>query len=119
MPKCKSITNWDNNEVKALISIRGREDVKACLENTPKDAKTYRRIAQELSDLGFDRNPNQVKEKIKSITKKYTKHARIATAEVEVGSSRVRFPFFDELDAILGNRQCVNPVPVFVIEPKP
>ena len=43
--------------------------MKACLENTSKDAKTYRRIAQELSDLGFDRNPNPVKEKMKSITK--------------------------------------------------
>ena len=35
------------------------------------------------------------------------------------GSGRVRLPFFDELDAILGDRQSVNPVPVFVIEPKP
>ena len=91
MSKCKSITNWDNSEVKTLILIWGREDVKACLENTSKDPKTYGRITEELSDLGFDRNPNQVKEKMKSITKKHTKHVRIATAEVEVAASDFHF----------------------------
>ena len=104
-------TNWDNNEVKALISIWGGEDVKACLENTSKDAKTYRRIAQELSELGFDRNPNQVKDKMKSIKKAYK---ACKDCNSRSGSGRVTLPFFDELDAILGRRPSVNPV--FVIE---
>ena len=99
-------SNWTYGETAALLAIWGRANVQASFDGSVRDQKTYIHISKEMTESGHDRNPIQIKYKIKKMKKDYR---ACRDHNNRSGNNRKTIEHMDELDAILGHRPSVSP----------
>ena len=66
-------TGWSYDNIKALITIWGREDVQRQLDGVQRNRIVYQSIASELQKVGVERTWQQCRTKINNITFRYRK----------------------------------------------
>ena len=99
---------WSDDEVFCLITIWADEEIQSLLESSRRNASIYERIAREMEDAGYSRNPNQCKEKIRKLKTKYKK---LKDGHDVSGNIRDNWIFYDRMDRVLGSRHSVQPPP--------
>ncbi|XP_026223537.1 uncharacterized protein LOC113167279 isoform X2 [Anabas testudineus] len=96
--------NWQENEIKILLSLRGSEVIRNQITGTVKDSVVYQRMAKLLAERGVYRTHMQVISKLKALRKQYMKHHQQKT---RCGSDRVDWPFYEQCHRAFGN-PCVG-----------
>ncbi|KAM4537984.1 uncharacterized protein V3H82_023750 [Fundulus diaphanus] len=108
---------WSHEEIKALIDVWSDENISELLVTTHKNSEIFKLISKEMGALGFTRTIAQCRNKLKKLRYQYIK---IRDMIMKNGSSGVkdRFPWYDELDAILGARPTCIPQHIVESEEK-
>ncbi|XP_022613266.1 uncharacterized protein LOC111230718 [Seriola dumerili] len=99
--------NWQENEIKELLNIRGSEAIRNQITGTVKDSVVYNRMTKLLAERGVYRSHMQVISKLKALRKQYIKYHQQKT---RCGTDRVDWPFYDQCHRVFGNGPAVNPV---------
>ncbi|XP_038579532.1 uncharacterized protein LOC119906089 [Micropterus salmoides] len=99
--------NWQENEIKELLTIRGSEAIRNQITGTVKDSVVYNRMTKLLAERGVYRSHMQVISKLKALRKQYTKYHQQKT---RCGSDRVDWPFYEQCHRVFGNASAGNPV---------
>ncbi|XP_029291523.1 uncharacterized protein LOC115010833 [Cottoperca gobio] len=92
--------NWQENEIKELLTIRGSEGIRAQITGTVKDSVVYSRMTKLLAERGVYRTHMQVISKLKALRKQYSKYYQQKT---RCGSDRVDWPFYEQCHRVFGN----------------
>ncbi|XP_051280466.1 uncharacterized protein LOC127376993 isoform X2 [Dicentrarchus labrax] len=98
--------NWQENEIKELLTIRGSEAIRNQITGTVKDSVVYNRMTKLLAERGVYRSHMQVISKLKALRKQYAKYHQQKT---RCGSDRVDWPFYDQCHRVFGNAPVGNP----------
>ena len=101
---------WADNEVKALIAVWGEGNVQEELDGAVRNRAVYKKIAQKLQEIGFNRDWKQCRDKIKNLK---TKYKEVKDSNKETRRGRKSCKFFGEMDAILGHRPATAPSALF------
>ena len=97
---------WSNEEVKALIAIRGEEGVQNQLDGTTRNIKVYGKISHCLCELAFKRTAVQCREKLKKLKSDYRcAKDRNSTS----GRGRTICAYFTQLDVTMWCRPASPP----------
>ena len=109
---------WSHEEILALIRTWSDRTVQESFNsNTRRNAETYRKITEELNNLGYTRTQAQVNAKLKNLKQFYKD---IKSGHEKSGYNRDNWPYFDLIDAVLGDRPSTMPVHVIdTTEPPP
>lgn len=99
--------NWQENEIKELLTIRGSEAIRNQITGTVKDSVVYNRMTKLLAERGVYRSHMQVISKLKALRKQYIKYHQQKT---RCGSDRVDWPFYEQCHRVFGNVPVGNPV---------
>lgn len=99
--------NWQENEIKELLTIRGSEAIRNQITGTVKDSVVYNRMTRLLAERGVYRSHMQVISKLKALRKQYTKYHQQKT---RCGSARVDWPFYEQCHRVFSNAPAGNPV---------
>nr|XP_046253747.1 protocadherin-15-like isoform X2 [Scatophagus argus] len=100
--------NWQENEIKELLTIRGSEAIRHQITGTVKDSVVYNRMTKLLAERGVYRSHMQVISKLKALRKQYTKYHQ---QKIRCGSDRVDWPFYEQCHRAFGNSPPLgNPV---------
>ncbi|XP_060930936.1 uncharacterized protein LOC133005307 [Limanda limanda] len=91
--------NWQENEIKELLNIRGTEAIRQQITGTVKDSVVYSRITKQLAERGVFRSHMQVISKLKALRKQYLKYHQ---QKIRCGSDRVDWPFYDQCHRVFG-----------------
>lgn len=101
---------WSHEEILALIRIWSDRSVQESFNsNTRRNAETYRKITEELNNLGYTRTQAQVNAKLKNLKQFYKD---VKCGHEKSGYNRDNWPYFDLIDAVLGDRPSTMPVHV-------
>ena len=92
---------WSDDEVKALIAIWGERKIQEELDGSVRNRTVYVNFAKKMNDLGYDRDWQQCKVKIKNLKKSYRE---VKDHNGETGQGRKSCKHYKELDEILGHR---------------
>ena len=90
----------------ALIELWGEEGVQDQLEGCKRNKSVYERIARGMLEAGYERTGDPCRDKVKKLKGEYRK---VTDSNGETGRGRKTCKFFDEMDAILGNRPATRP----------
>lgn len=99
--------NWQENEIKELLTIRGSEAIRNQITGTVKDSVVYNRMTKLLAERGVYRSHMQVISKLKALRKQYIKYHQQKT---RCGSDRVDWPFYEQCHRVFGSAPAGNPV---------
>ena len=108
--------NWSEHEIQALVSLWSEEGLQRELKKSVRNDFAYARISRELVERSYIRTAEQCRAKVKSLKTKYKQivdrlrrsgTGRESDEESEVPSD---FPFFEDIDAVMGGRASVTPV---------
>ncbi|XP_053561445.1 ATP-dependent (S)-NAD(P)H-hydrate dehydratase [Bombina bombina] len=92
---------WSDMETRALLDIWGEADVQSALDGNFRNSHVYRDVAGRLSDLGFERTPEQCRIRIKGLKRQYY---QAREGFKKNGHARKICRYYDEMDRILSNR---------------
>ncbi|XP_075769829.1 uncharacterized protein LOC142823155 [Pelodiscus sinensis] len=95
--RSKKVPAWSKQEILKLIEVWGEKSIFSALQNSTRNAATYKEIAECLEKEGYSRNVQQCREKIKQLSSAYH---RAREANLRPSASTQRCPFYDELHAI-------------------
>ena len=98
--------SWSDEEVKALIAIWGEDKVQQELDGAVRNKTVFLTIAEQMKRLGYDRDWQQCRLKIKNLKKNYRE---VKDHNGETGRGRKTCKFYKEMDAILGHRPASAP----------
>ena len=98
--------SWSDDEVKALLAIWGEDKVQEELDGAVRNKVVYVGIAKKMQELGYERDWQQCKVKIKNLKSTYRE---IKDHNGETGRGRKTCKFYKELDEILGHRPASTP----------
>lgn len=84
--------NWQENEIRELLTIRGSEGIRNLITGTVKDSVVYSRISKLLAERGVHRSHMQVVSKLKSLRKQYLQHRE---QKNRCGNDRVHWLFYE------------------------
>ena len=102
---------WSKEETLKLISIWSDDTVQAQLEGCRRNSDVYRKIAKELTEVGYTRTLEQCRDKMKKLKAEYKK---VKDKYNETGQGRYPdWDFFDPMDNVLGHKPATQP-PVVV-----
>ncbi|XP_049437761.1 zinc finger and SCAN domain-containing protein 29-like [Epinephelus fuscoguttatus] len=82
------------------------------LDTTHKNTEVYKLVSQRMSERGFQRSVEQCRAKAKKLRQQYIKVRDQLARSGSSGDEKDKFPWFDELDNILGTKPVVEPVDV-------
>uniref|UniRef100_A0A3B3IG73 Myb/SANT-like DNA-binding domain-containing protein n=1 Tax=Oryzias latipes TaxID=8090 RepID=A0A3B3IG73_ORYLA len=99
-------TQWSNAEVSCLLSLWGDETVQAKLQGCYRNKSLYEDISRDMGKHGFKRSWLQCQRKIKSLK---SKSKSVKDHNNKSGNSRATFPFYDQMEGILGDRPSFRP----------
>uniref|UniRef100_A0A3B3BM90 Myb/SANT-like DNA-binding domain-containing protein n=1 Tax=Oryzias melastigma TaxID=30732 RepID=A0A3B3BM90_ORYME len=71
--------NWQENEIKELLLIRGSEAIRGQITGTVKDSVVYSRMTKLLAERGVHRTHMQVISKLKALRKQATVMDQVST----------------------------------------
>lgn len=97
--------NWQENEIKELLSLRGSDVIRNQITGTVKDSVVYQRMAKLLAERGVYRTHMQVISKLKALRKQYMKYHQQKT---RCGTDRVDWPFYEQCHRAFGNSRAGN-----------
>ena len=97
---------WSNAEVKALIAVWGEGNVQEELDGAVRNKQVFQDISKKLQKLGYNRDWEQCRNKIKNLKKQYR---LVKDHNGETGRGRKTCLFYNELDCILGHRPASVP----------
>ncbi|KAL5505999.1 hypothetical protein EMCRGX_G007556 [Ephydatia muelleri] len=97
---------WSTEEVHTLVGVWGAADVQRQLDGVTRNKKIYQEIATSHNAYGYDRTWEQCRVKVKNLIQKYK---QVKDRNGVTGETRRTCPFYNELDAILGNRAATRP----------
>uniref|UniRef100_A0A3B5MF23 Myb/SANT-like DNA-binding domain-containing protein n=1 Tax=Xiphophorus couchianus TaxID=32473 RepID=A0A3B5MF23_9TELE len=97
------ITQKHEEEVKALIKIWSDENVLQLLLTTHKNKQVFKLISGDMEALGFPRTAAQCRTKLKKLRQQYVKIRNMRRNNRSTDVAMEQFPWYDELDAMLGN----------------
>lgn len=92
--------NWQENEIKELLTIRASEAIRHQITGTVKDSVVYNRVSKLLAERGVYRTHMQVISKLKALRKQYSKYHQ---QKIRCGSDRVDWPFYEQCHRAFGN----------------
>lgn len=92
--------NWQENEVKELLTIRGSDAIRHQITGTVKDSVVYNRMTKLLAERGVYRSHMQVISKLKALRKQYSKYHQ---QRLRCGGDRVDWPFYEQCHRAFGN----------------
>ena len=98
--------SWSDDEVRALLTIWGEGKVQEELDGAVRNKVVYVGIAKKMRELGYERDWQQCKVKIKNLKSTYRD---IKDHNGETGRGRKTCKFYKELDEILGHRPASTP----------
>ncbi|XP_051556094.1 uncharacterized protein LOC127442256 [Myxocyprinus asiaticus] len=105
MAVCKP-TPWSVNEVQTLLSLVAEERIHRELDGATRNEKVFREVSQLLAAHGYHRTYKQCREKLKKLKSDYRS---IKDHNSRSGSnSEKKWKWFDQMDAIYGNRPAIN-----------
>ena len=103
------MASWSRSETLKLIEIRSEDNIQAQLEGCHRNREVYTRISRRMNEVGFQRTFEQCREKVKKLKKEY-RRIKDRLHETEQGrSEEVEWPYFDQMDRILGHRPTTIP----------
>ncbi|XP_021165187.2 zinc finger and SCAN domain-containing protein 20 isoform X2 [Fundulus heteroclitus] len=109
---------WSYEEIKALIDEWSDDNIAELLVTTHKNTEVFKLISGKMGALGFTRNFAQCRNKLKKLRYQYIKIRDMIVKNGRSGVEKHRFPWYDELDAILGARPTCNPQHIVESEEK-
>ncbi|KAM4700450.1 ATP-dependent (S)-NAD(P)H-hydrate dehydratase isoform 2-T3 [Discoglossus pictus] len=92
---------WSDMETRALLDIWGEADVQSALDGNFRNSHVYRDVAGRLSELGFERTPEQCRIRIKGLKRQYYQAREGFNKN---GHARKICRYYDEMDRILSTR---------------
>lgn len=92
---------WSNNDVRALLSIYGEEDIQREFEKSTRNNGVYLKISDRLRELNMIHTGKQCRDKLKKLKQDYR---RIKRHNMRTGSSGWTSKWFERMDAVLGHR---------------
>ena len=98
---------WSHEEERALLLIRANEEICSQIQGTSRDAEVYRLIAGRMVNFGYNRNRNQVKNKLKYLRAKWQ---RVVYANNKSGSGKKYFVHEELCHSIWGHRPSTRPL---------
>ena len=90
--------SWSDNEVRALISIWGEDNIQEELDGAVRNQVIFNDIAAKMRAKGYDRDWQQCRTKIKNLKKEYR---QTKDHNGKTGRRRKVCKFYKELDSIL------------------
>lgn len=100
--------NWQENEIKELLILRGSDAIRSQITGTVKDSVVYSRMTKLLAERGVHRSHMQVISKLKALRKQYLKYH---DQRSRTGSHRVHWLFYDLCHRAFDNSPMVSPSP--------
>lgn len=94
----RKMHNWQENEIKELLSIRGSESIRNQITGTVKDSVVYSRITKLLAERGVYRSHMQVISKLKALRKQYIKYHQL-----QIRNRRVDWPFYEQCHRVFSS----------------
>ncbi|KAG9492238.1 hypothetical protein GDO78_000647 [Eleutherodactylus coqui] len=115
---------WSDMETRALLDIWGEADVQSALDGNFRNSHVYRDVAGRLSELGFERTPEQCRIRIKGLKRQYY---QAREGFKKNGHARKICRYYDEMDRILSTRPAPSaehpcgpePPGVLLLRPEP
>uniref|UniRef100_A0A673B5I3 Myb/SANT-like DNA-binding domain-containing protein n=1 Tax=Sphaeramia orbicularis TaxID=375764 RepID=A0A673B5I3_9TELE len=103
---------WSLDETRCLLDIWADVHVTQLLERTHKNANVFSLFSKRMKARGFVRSPEQCLVKVKKLRQTYMKVRDALAKSGSSGEAEEKFPYFNELDNILGSRPTVSPVDI-------
>ncbi|XP_057675459.1 uncharacterized protein LOC130905788 [Corythoichthys intestinalis] len=100
---------WAHEEVTALLDIWSEDYINSLMSSTHKNNEVLKLFSAKMEERGFQRTVAQCRIKIKKLRQQYHKVRDSLRGSMESGEVKDKCPWYDELDAILGTRNSVNP----------
>ena len=105
-PSTSRGSSWSDNEVRALISIWGEDNIQEELDGAVRNQVIFNNIATKMRERGYERDWQQCRTKIKNLKKEYR---QTKDHNGQTGRGRKVCKFYRELDNILGHRPASVP----------
>ena len=96
---------WTDREVHCLIDIWADDKIQTLLESAKRNKPIFESIDKEMSKAGYNKTAEWCREKIKKLKLKY----KIKHTQQTTGAGRQDWPYFDDMDAVLGTRHATEP----------
>ena len=104
-------SGWTDSKTRALLGVWSEDKIQDQLNKVNKKKPIFDAIAAKLSEFGYMKTGEQCKTKKNNLLAKYRK---VKDGNRTSGSGADNsFPFFDEMDAVLGTRATSEP-PILV-----
>ena len=98
--------NWGFVETKTLICLWA-EDIQRQLASMGRKKNIWEGIAMKLQESGYSRSGDQCKTRMHNLQQKYKK---VKTLNNTSGQGKNSFPFYEEIDKVLGHKPSINPL---------
>ena len=106
-PSTSCGSSWSDNEVRALISIWGEDNIQEELDGAVRNQVLFNNnIATKMHEKGYERDWQQCRTKMKNITKEY-RQTKDHNGQTRRGRKVCKF--YRERDSILGHRPASVP----------
>lgn len=99
--------NWGFVETKTLIGLWAEEDIQRQLASMGRKKNIWEGIAIKLQESGYSRSGDQCKTRMHNLQQKYKK---VKTLNNTSGQGKNSFPFYEEIDKVLGHKPSINPL---------
>ncbi|MGH0121653.1 UNVERIFIED_CONTAM: hypothetical protein FKN15_064322 [Acipenser sinensis] len=100
---------WGSEEIEALLEIWADTHIQMLFANTHKNTKVFKVFSSRLKERGFNITSEQCRAKFKKLPCSYIKTRDILRRSGESPEIKLKCPYYDQLDIILGTRPCSNP----------
>ncbi|XP_063068472.1 zinc finger and SCAN domain-containing protein 29-like [Engraulis encrasicolus] len=101
---------WADEETRALVDIWSDTQISDMLEHTHKNADVFAIFSEKLRKEGFSRSPEQCRLKLKKLRQTYLKIRDTLAKSGSSSDAKLKFKYFDDIDAILGTTPLASPV---------
>ncbi|XP_073722019.1 uncharacterized protein [Misgurnus anguillicaudatus] len=103
---------WSCEEVRNLIEIWSDEHIRSQLSKTHKNSVVFSLFSKQLRDREFHCSVEQCRVKAKKLRQQYIQVRDALNKTGSSGNEKDKFPWYDDLDKILGTKPDVDPVDV-------
>ncbi|XP_035280170.1 uncharacterized protein LOC118230864 [Anguilla anguilla] len=101
------MSNWRDNKIRELLSVRADAEIVRQIQGTARDSVVYDQITNRLHDRGVIRAKAQVNSKLKALKRQYH---QVIDHNGRSGNDRKTWCYFRLCEAIWGPSHSTNPV---------
>lgn len=103
----KEVKNWTDNDTKALLALRFREDINSEFAKSKQHTGLWKKISKELDSLGVKATVTQSINKFKALKRIYI---QTVDANEKSGNNEHTCKFYDDFDRIFGTKDNARPL---------